>query len=174
MREKVATHAVGNTKLDSAAHQLAVAAEELEHAFEPARRILKDRFGEEVGEEFYVSAGECLEPKATGAWAACRRQPWTYGAERGMECAGHAAKLRAVQTAVHLVEAASQNIYKSKQCMDVMPGLRPEEVHSLSGSLKELLSKHSGAFDDIGARKLVRDCVNTIHVAKSQTIYAAQ
>jgi len=42
--------------------QLKAAAEELEHAFEPAHRPTMDEFGEEVGEEFFDSGDPLFPP----------------------------------------------------------------------------------------------------------------
>lgn len=60
MREALATHSVVQAKLESAIHQLKAAAEELEHAFEPSHRIIKDKFGDKLGEEFFYSSGTAL------------------------------------------------------------------------------------------------------------------
>lgn len=75
MREAVATSAVVLEKLESAAHQLKDAAEQLEGAFEPAHRILKDKFGDEAGEVFFDPAGTPFQPPAqTQSWH--RRFGW--------------------------------------------------------------------------------------------------
>ena len=73
MREAAATAAVVSARLANAAQELKAAAEELEHAFEPAHRTLKDKFGTELREEFFDSAGEEVLHTLASCWF-CRSE----------------------------------------------------------------------------------------------------
>lgn len=175
MREALATRAVVQSKLESALHQLKSAAEELEHAYEPSHRIIKDKFGDELGEEFFDSAG--TSPMLS--WTQedfCKSSCAACGSIHALTAgcfADEAAKLSAVQTADRLAKAAVHNLAKARQRMAVLPGLNPEESSGLACCIEPVL-RQGANLNSASSRKLIRNSINLLYVAGSQTQFASQ